>query len=71
MTIVELCRIDDKKAHTFVDIAISEGRKVYKFRGHYVVLLAEDNYWRDEDAQFRSMPSGMYIIRDNQVYLVQ
>jgi hypothetical protein len=71
MTIVELCRIDDKKASTFVSIAVGEGRKVYEFRGHYVVLLAEDNFYRAPDAEFRSMPSGTYIVRGEQVYLLQ
>jgi hypothetical protein len=71
MTIVEICRVDDKKAQEYVAVAMSQGQDVRKFNSHYVVLLSENKYWHSEDAVFDSIPSGTYIFnKDNTVFFI-
>lgn len=71
MNIVELCRLDDKKASYFVDMAKSQGFNVRKFRSHWVVLLYTQSCYRAEGTEFRSVPDGTYVFQNKKVYLVQ
>lgn len=71
VNIVELCKVTDKNASYYVQNATAEGRKVYTLNGSYVVTVADNLYWRAEDAQYRSVPDGLYVFRNNEVYYVQ
>jgi|LakMenEpi03Aug12_release.lakeMendotaPanAssembly.Ray.scaffolds.fasta_scaffold3390107_2 hypothetical protein len=61
----------DKNIWDIVQSNIENGYTVYSDnRDYYVDVLSDDNVYRSEDAQFQHMPSGMYVIKNNTVYMV-
>ena len=61
----------DKNIWDVVQSNIENGYTVYSDnREYYVDVLSDANVYRSEDTQFQHIPSGMYVIKNNTVYMV-
>lgn len=69
MTIVDVCSKLHPKAQYLVDANQNLGYTVYEMKDRYIVILETQLYWRSTEIQ--TLPSGTYVFKDNEVYLLQ
>lgn len=63
--------VNDKNIWKILETNVENGMTVYSDgKEYYVDVLNEPIVYRSEDAQFISIPSGMYKIKNNTIYTV-
>lgn len=66
LTLIEICRTDDKYASYYLNANKAQGFDVFKHRGQYVTFFMTERTWKSPTAEFKSVRSGTYVLKNNE-----